>query len=176
MGSGIYMLFACLPDGEGVFRARVSRPGKGLKPARGFSSGDAMVVGLVPPDEEQRIFRKLVDYYRQLYPAVEFTTTEATLTRDQLGAVYYTYAGEETEATAREKMQMINSAIGEGYSTPIVVLQKKKKMILLDGHRRVRVAYAQGMGWKALVIAPAKDIKFGIEDMILGKVKDLYGK
>lgn len=135
-----------------------------------------MVVGLVPPEEEERLCKKLVDYYRQLYPGMEFTRKEVTLTRQEIGELYYTYPGEETEATAAEKMRMINSAIGEGYSTPMVVLQKKGRRILLDGHRRARVAYSQGMGWKAMLIIPAKDMKFGIEDMILGKVKDLYGK
>ncbi|MDD5171910.1 MAG: ParB N-terminal domain-containing protein [Candidatus ainarchaeum sp.] len=135
-----------------------------------------MVVGLVPPEEEERLLKKLMEYYRQLYPAVDFNRREATLTHKDVGDLYYTYSGEETEATAAEKMRMINSAIGEGYSTPIIVLQKKGMMVLLDGHRRARVAYSQGMGWKAYVIVPSKDIKFGIEEMILGKIKDLYGK
>lgn len=135
-----------------------------------------MVVGLVPPDEEERLFRKLMDYYRQLYPAVAFSRREAALTHKDIGELYYTYPGEEAEATAAEKMRLISSAISGGYATPIIVLQKKGKMILLDGHRRARVAYAQGMGWKALVMVPSKDMKFGIEDMVLGKLKDLYGK
>ncbi len=135
-----------------------------------------MVVGLVPPEEEERLCRKLMDYYRQLYPGIEFTRKDVTLTRQEIGDLFYTYSGEETEATAAEKMRMINSAIGEGYVTPLVILQKKGKRILLDGHRRARVAYSQGMGWKAMLIIPGKDTKFGIEDMILGKIKDLYGK
>jgi len=135
-----------------------------------------MVVGLVPPEEEKRIFQKLVEYYKQLYPGIEFATKEQALSRNDIGELDYTYAGEETEATAAEKMRMISSAISEGYSTPIIVLQKKKKMVLLDGHRRARVAFAQGLGWKALVIIPSKDVKFGIEDMVMGKIRDLYGK
>ncbi len=135
-----------------------------------------MVVGLVPPEEEERLCKKLIAYYGQLYPGIEFTRKDVTLTRQEVGELYYTYSGEETEATAAEKMRMINSAIGEGYATPLVVLQKKGKRILLDGHRRARVAYSQGMGWKAMLIIPGKDAKFGIEDMILGKLKDLYGK
>jgi len=135
-----------------------------------------MVIGLVPPEEEQRIFGKLLEYYRRLYPGVEFKAGKEELSHKELGAVYYTYAGEENEATAAEKMQMINSAIGEGYRTPIIMLRKKKRSILLDGHRRVRVAFAQGLGWNALVIIPGKEMKFGIEAMIIGKVKDLYGK
>ena len=135
-----------------------------------------MVVGLVPQEEEERLCRKLIEYYRQLYPGIGFSRKDATLSRQEIGELFYTYSGEETEATAAEKMKMINSAIGTGYMTPLVVLQKKGKRILLDGHRRARVAYSQGMGWKAMVIIPSKDAKFGIEAMILGKIKDLYGK
>ncbi len=135
-----------------------------------------MVVGLVPPEEEKRIYEKLIEYYGKLYPGMSFERKEKDLTKKELGDLLYTYSGEETEATAAEKMRMINSAIGEGYKTPIIVLQTKKKAILLDGHRRVRVAYTQGLGWHALLIIPSKDVKFGIEDMVLGKVKDLYGK
>ena len=49
-------------------------------------------------------------------------------------------------------------------------------MILLDGHRRIRVAFEKGIGWKSLMIVPNKDTQFGIEEMILGKVKDFFGK
>jgi hypothetical protein len=135
-----------------------------------------MVVGLVPPQEEKRIFEKLVVYYEKLYPTLKFSRKESVLSHKEIGELFYTYSGEETEATASEKMKMINSAIGEGYSTPIIVLQKKKSRVLLDGHRRVRVAFSQGMSWPALLIVPSKDVKFGIEEMILGKIKDLYGK
>lgn len=135
-----------------------------------------MVVGLVPPEEERRICEKLLEYYKKLYPGIDFTLKEEVLERKQIGEMYYTYSGEETEATASEKMRMISSAISSDYSTPIIVLRKKKQTILLDGHRRVRVAYAQGLNWHALVISPSKDVKFGIESMVMGKVKDLYGK
>lgn len=135
-----------------------------------------MVVGLVPPEEEERICRKLMEYYKTLYPGLEFRMEAKIMERKELGELYYTFPGEETEATAIEKMRMISSAIGQGYSTPIIVLKKKKKAILLDGHRRARVAYSQGMAWKAYNIIPKKDVKFGIEEMIMGKIKDLYGK
>jgi hypothetical protein len=135
-----------------------------------------MVVGLVPPEEEERICKKLMEYYKALYPGIGFSMKEEIIDRKQIGQCYYTFPGEETEATAAEKMKMINSAIGEGYATPIIVLKKKTKMILLDGHRRARVAFSQGLKWKAYMIIPSKDVKFGIEEMVLGKVKDLYGK
>ena len=135
-----------------------------------------MVVGLVPPDEEKRICDKLIAYYEKLYPGISFTKKEMELSHTEIGEIYYTFAGDETEASAAEKMRMISSGISGGYSTPILILQKKGKNVLLDGHRRARVAYAQGLSWKAIAIVPSKELKFGIEEMILGRVKDLYGK
>ncbi len=133
-----------------------------------------MVLGLVPAEEEKRIFAKLLEYYKKLYPEVKFKMEEKLLNHRQIGELDYTYPGEETEATAEEKMRMISSAVGENYATPVILLKKKKKYVILDGHRRIRVAYREGMNWHALVIVPDKDVKFGIEKMILGKVSGLY--
>jgi len=138
--------------------------------------GDRMVVGLVPEEEQERIAKKLIEYYEKLYPGLEFTTEKVELSHEEIGKINYTYSGEETEATAAEKMRMISSAIGEGYKTPILVLSKDGKYVLLDGHRRVRVAYSEGLKWSAMIIKPSKNVKFGIEDMVMGTVKDLYGK
>lgn len=135
-----------------------------------------MVVGLVPKEEQERILEKLLAYYKSIYPGIEFRKEEKELSKDEIGEISYTYAGEETEAAAAEKMRMISEAIGHGYATPIVLLKKKEKLILLDGHRRVRVAFQQGLSWKAVLLVPEKeDIEFGIESMIMGKVKDLWG-
>jgi len=137
-----------------------------------------MVVGLVPPDEQERLVQKLLEYYKMIYPGIGFKKESAGLKKEQIGDIFYTYAGEETEATSAEKMKMINTAIGHGYATPIVILrkQKEKKDILLDGHRRARVAFALGLSWPAILLVPDKEIEFGIENMIMGKVKDLFGK
>ena len=133
-----------------------------------------MVLGLVPQEEEKRIFAKLLEYYKKLYPEVRFRMEEELLDHKKIGNLYYTYPGEETEATAEEKMRMISSAVGQSYATPMIILKKKGKYIMLDGHRRARVAFREGMNWHALLIVPDKSIKFGIEKMILGKVKDIY--
>jgi hypothetical protein len=137
-----------------------------------------MVVGLVPPEEQERLYQKLVEYYRKLYPGINFRREDRVLNKDQIGEIMYTYAGEETEATAFEKIRMIKEAIGHEYSTPIVILrkEKEKKDILLDGHRRVRVARELGMDWPAIIVIPDADTEFGIEAMVMGKVKDLWGK
>ena len=134
-----------------------------------------MVTGLVPPDEQKRILERLLEYYKKLYPGIRFSTKEGELSHEEIGKLYYTYPGEESEATAADKMRRISSAIGEKYSTPIIILRKKDKDILLDGHRRVRVAFSQGLKWPAFIIKADKEVQFGIEEMIMGKVKDLYG-
>lgn len=134
-----------------------------------------MVVGLVPAEEQERIVKKLVGYYEKLYPGIEFSSKKTEFSHEEIGKILYTYPGEEAEATAAEKMRMISSAVGEGYNTPIVVLKKGNDYVLLDGHRRTRVAYSEGLKWPAIVITPSKDVKFGIEDMVMGTVKDLYG-
>lgn len=134
-----------------------------------------MVVGLIPKEEQERIADRIIEYYKSIYPGIEFRKEERELSKEEIGEIYYTYSGEETEATADEKMNVISGAIGHGYSTPIVLLKKKEKLILLDGHRRVRVAKQQGLSWKAFLIIPGKeDFEFGIESMIMGKVKDLW--
>jgi len=137
-----------------------------------------MVVGLVPPEEQERLYQRLIEYYRKLYPGINFRREDRVLTKEQIGNLMYTYAGEETEATALEKIRMIKSAIGHDYSTPLVILRKakEKKDVLLDGHRRVRVAWELGMEWPAIIIIPDNETEFGIEAMIMGKVRDLWGK
>jgi len=135
------------------------------------------MVGLITEEEEKNLLEKMIAYYKNLYPGVEFKKQETELTHEQMGELEYTYAGHESDVTAEEKMRAIAEAIGHGYSTPILVLKKGDKMMLLDGHRRVRVAYGQGMAWKAYLIIPGdEDIEFGIEGTIMGKVKDLWKK
>lgn len=133
------------------------------------------MLGLITVEEEKKLLDKIIGYYKKLYPGLEFEIEDRKLTKNEIGEILYTYAGEENEATAQEKMRAISSAIKHGYSTPIIVLAKNSKNILLDGHRRVRVAYQEGLDWPAYVIKARKDIEFGIEAMIMGKVKDLYG-
>lgn len=134
-----------------------------------------MVFGLVPEEEEERIFKRLIEYYGNIYPGISFKRKDVLLTHEQVSDILYTYSGEETEATAKDKMRLISSAIKKGYATPVILLEKDGGMILLDGHRRVRVAFAEGLGWPAIVMVPSKNVKFGIEDMVMARVGDLYG-
>lgn len=132
------------------------------------------MAGLISPHEERQLFSRLVSYYRKLYPKLKFDTAEAILDSKAISSVLYTYPGEEAEATAEEKMREIRDAINFGYDTPVILLQKGKDCILLDGHRRLKVAWEKKIKWKALVIvAPAKQ-KFGIEKMVMGRVGDLW--
>lgn len=133
-----------------------------------------MATGLISPHEERQLFSKLVSYYKKLYPKLKFDTEETILDSKAIQSVFYTYPGEEAEATTAEKMKEIREAINFGYDTPIILLQKGKDYILLDGHRRLKVAWEKKIRWKALVlVAPAKE-KFGIERMVMGRVGDLF--
>ena len=133
-----------------------------------------MVVGLISPHEERQLFSKLVSYYKKLYPNLKFDTAEAILDNKAISSVFYTYPGEEAEATAEEKMKEIREAINFGYDAPVILLQKGKELILLDGHRRLKVAWERKIKWKALVLVAPEKEKFGIEKMIMGRVGDLF--
>jgi hypothetical protein len=134
-----------------------------------------MHTGLISAHEEERLFRKLFEYYTKLYPKAKFTRIERKLTPRQIGQIYYTYPGEEAQVTFIEKSEEIADALPLGYSTPIIILNAGNKMFLLDGHRRVRVAWLKKKGWDALLIyTDKKGIEFGIERMVEGKVADLW--
>ncbi len=133
-----------------------------------------MVIGLIPPHEERRLFQRLVKYYKKLYPKERFGAGEKVLDHKAIGGVEYTFPGEESEATAAERMRAIREAIKFGYDTPVIILQKGKRMILLDGHRRLRVAWERKMKWRALVVPTGARKKFAIEKMVMGKVRDLW--
>ncbi len=131
-----------------------------------------MVYQLITPEEEKRIFERLIEYYQKLYPNLVFSKKEKLLSKNDIGNIHYTYSGEETEATATETRDMIREALATGYNTTIILLEKKTgKRILLDGHRRAIVAYHEGLGWRVMIIQPNKDADFGIEKMIIKKVK-----
>ena len=133
-----------------------------------------MVVGLISPHEERQLFSRLISYYKKLYPREKFRTEEKIFPSKTIGGIYYTYPGEEAEATAQEKVREIREAINFGYDSPIIVLRKRKKLILLDGHRRVKVAWEKKIRWKALIISTDARKEFGIEKMVMGKVSDLW--
>ncbi len=133
---------------------------------------------LIQPAEERRLFEQLVEYYKKLYPGIGFRKMEAVLKPEEIGDIVYTYPGEETEATFNEEVELIAESIKHGYDTPLVILRKPKENrdIILDGHRRLKVAFDKKIGWKALVMVPDREIQFGIEKMARGKVKDLFRK
>jgi len=134
--------------------------------------------GLVSREEQERIVSKLIEYYKGIYPGVDFRREELELNANEIGNLHYTHAGEENEATAREKMIAISKAIKWGYDTPIVILRKPRQGmdILLDGHRRARFAFEHGIGWKAIALTPNVEFEFGIERTVLGRISDLYGR
>ena len=132
------------------------------------------MAGLITPEEEKKLLERLLEYYKKIYPNINFSIEEKILNKEKLGEVLYTYQGEEIEATADIIIRRISTAITHGYNTPIILLEKPKtkELILLDGHRRILCAYNFGIEWKAFIIKPDKDASFGIEKNILGKVKE----
>lgn len=129
---------------------------------------------LIPKHEEEELFDKLMAYYKNLYPDVNFKKEETVLTPEEIGEIHYTFPGEESEVTFFEKVAAIKDAIKYGYDTPVILLRKRDKDVLLDGHRRLKVAWDRKMKWKAILLIPDKDVRFGIERMIMGKIKDIW--
>ena len=129
---------------------------------------------LMSSDEERRLFEKLVKYYENIYPGVKFRKEERKLGRQEIGEILYTYPGEESEATFAEKVAAISDAIKYGYDAPIILLRKDGKDILLDGHRRLKVAWDKKIGWGALIMIPDKAMEFGIEKMVTGKIREIW--
>ncbi len=132
-----------------------------------------MPYGLISTHEEMRLFFKIVEFYSKLYPKIKFSKEEKIVSYKEIGEVFYTYAGGEVEGLAADKMVEIEAALPE-YSTPVILLKKRKKFILLDGHRRLRVAWKRGMQWKALIIVPNKEMRFGVEDTITERIREMY--
>ena len=135
-----------------------------------------MVLSLITPAEEKYVLDRLIEYYKKLYSEVQFKKEEKALSKKEIADLSYTYPGEEEQATSLERMSQISEEIKKGYSTPIIVLKKKNKKILVDGHRRARFAFEDKSGWKAFLIVPQKEITFGLEKMVLGKVNSLFKK
>lgn len=132
---------------------------------------------LITDAEERELLKKLVAYYEKIYPGLVFNIYEETLTRQQIAEIYYTYPGEEASATFDEKVKAIKEAVKKKkYATPVIILRKvgARKDILLDGHRRLKAAWEEGWDWKAFVIVPSRELEFGIEKMIQGKMKELW--
>jgi hypothetical protein len=137
-----------------------------------------MGVGLIPLEEEKKLLEKLLAYYEKLFPETQFKRDEVLLSKEDVGEVLYTYQGEEIEATADAKIRKIAEAVNHGYETPAIILYKKagEKKILLDGHRRLIYAWKFGLPWKAFLIIPQKELSFGVEKTVKGKIKELFQK
>jgi len=129
---------------------------------------------LIQPTEEKKLFETLLAYYNQIYPGIIFKKEEIEMKPEEIGEIFYTYPGAETEATFNEEVKLIEDALSYGYDTPLIIIRKENKDILLDGHRRAKVAFTKKMKWKVLVLVPDKEIEFGIEKMIIGKVKEKF--
>lgn len=131
---------------------------------------------LISEEEEKLLFNKFLSYYQKVYPHVKFSREETMLGPKEIEEISYTYPGEEIEVTFEDKVREIEDALSAGYSTPVIILRKKDKDILIDGHRRLRVAWNKGLEWKALLIIPDREVTFGIEKIVRGRIGNLWKK
>ncbi|MCD6523122.1 MAG: ParB N-terminal domain-containing protein [Candidatus Diapherotrites archaeon] len=129
---------------------------------------------LIQPYEERELFNKLLRYYEKIYPDITFEKKEEMLDRKKIGEIYYTFPGEQEIITEDEIVVKIKKALKFGYNTPVIILRKDGKDILIDGHRRLRAAWDLGVPWPALVMVANTDKTFGIEQHIQGKIKELW--
>ncbi len=132
-----------------------------------------MPYGLISMKDELRLFYRIADFYSRLYPKISFSKSDKTLNPKQIGEVLYTYGGEEIESLAADKMKEVEDSLPD-YRVPAIALKKGNQLILLDGHRRLRLAWKKKLPWKVLLLVPDKKQKFGIEKTVLGKLKSLY--
>ncbi len=135
-----------------------------------------MTKKLIDVEEEKRLLEKLINYYEKLYPGVKFSVEKKVFTPEEIGEILYTFAGAESEATFEEETKLIMEELKRGYNTPVILLKKGNEYIILDGHRRLKVAWENSLNWPAFIIVPDKELSFGIEKMIIGKIKTLWFK
>ena len=131
-------------------------------------------MALIQAYEERELFDQVVEYYHSLHEDIRFSKIEAVIPPSKIAEMYYTNPGIENNATFTEKVHEIKKAINHGYDTPVIILKKGEKDILIDGHRRLRAAWELGVGWSALVMIPNKDKEFGVEKLIQGQIKDIW--
>ncbi|MDD5337370.1 MAG: hypothetical protein PHS02_02705 [Candidatus ainarchaeum sp.] len=132
-----------------------------------------MPFGFITLGEEMRVFLRIMDFYRRLYPRTRFQREEKMLRHEEIGKVFYTYAGDETQPLGAEKYAEMEAALGR-FPVPAILLKKGRELILLDGHRRLRLAWRNSIPWKALLMVPDKKKHFAIEDMVMGRIADMY--
>jgi hypothetical protein len=131
---------------------------------------------LVQEGEERQLFDEAIEFYAKEHK-IKFKKLEEVYTKDKLGEVYYTFPGEEARVTSERKIVEIKKAVQHHYyQTPIIVLRKRDgKEILIDGHRRAKVIWELDLAWNVLVMAALQDAEFGVEKLIEGRIKDLFG-
>lgn len=131
-------------------------------------------MGLIQPQEERELFQKILEYYHSLHEEVKFVTREEMISPKQIKELYYTLPALENVVKFGQTVEQIKRAIGHGYHTPVILLRKRDRDLLLDGHRRIRAAWELGIEWPALVMIPDKQKEFGVEKLVQGQIKDIW--
>ena len=131
-------------------------------------------MALILEHEERELFDKIVEYYHSIHEEVKFVKREEVLPLEKLRNLYYTLPSIENVASFGQKVEEIKRATGHGYRTPVIILRKRDRDLLLDGHRRVRVAWELGIEWPALIMIPDKQKEFGVEKLAQGRIRDIW--
>ena len=131
-------------------------------------------MALIQEHGERELFDKIVEYYHTLHEEVKFVKREELLSPAKMKELYYTLPGLKDVVTFGQKVEEIKRAIGHGYRTPVIILRKRDRDLVLDGHRRIRAAWELGLEWPALVMIPDSQKEFGVEKLVKGQIKDIW--
>ena len=129
---------------------------------------------LVPYEDASVIAEKVKAFLSKLHPNSYFVLSERILTHSEIGKLCYTELGNENEELFPDSVSSIIHEIKtRGYKTPIVVVEKGRRRILIDGHKRALSAFVLGMPWNAYVIKTNAK-KLAIEKSIIGTLESIF--
>ncbi|MDI6737851.1 MAG: hypothetical protein QME12_05040 [Nanoarchaeota archaeon] len=58
---------------------------------------------LIQPSEERKLFERLIEYYKKLYPGIGFRKSEILLKPEEIGGIIYTYQGKRRKLRSGRK-------------------------------------------------------------------------
>ncbi|HEV8289775.1 MAG TPA: hypothetical protein VGQ00_02360 [Candidatus Norongarragalinales archaeon] len=131
---------------------------------------------LITTQQERALLTRLKSYYEKLYPQTRFMVKEENLSPEKVANVIYTFPGQESEATFEEKTRAIAKALKYGYHSPVILLRTRSGDYVLDGHRRLKVAFDNHMSWPALILECDREPEFGIKKLAKGRISQVFKK
>ncbi len=128
---------------------------------------------ILPEEDAKPIAEHIVSFFSRLYPKYYFILSKKTYTPSEISNLYYTEIGVENESLFPNGIHSIMYEIEHRhYKTPMIVIQRGRKHIIIDGQKRALAAFILGIPWSAFVIKTNAKRLF-IEKTIVGKVEDV---